>query len=60
VATVAPALAEDLRDATALNPYAVAMRYPSDLPPLTEEKAAAAVCLAAKVRRSVLESLPLE
>ena len=47
-------LARSLRGATALNPYGVEVRYPSDLPDMTEEDAGQAVRLASEVREAVL------
>ena len=46
--------------ATALTPYAVAMRYPGDLPELTEAEAQEALTLARGVWGFVLERLPTE
>ncbi len=54
VGKVAPALATTLRSATALNPYGVEVRYPADLPAMTQEDAAQAVQLASQVREAVL------
>jgi len=54
VAQVAPALATTLGCATALNPYGVDVRYPGDLPHMTDEDAAQAVSLSAQVREAVL------
>lgn len=57
VATTDPRLAESLRDVTALTPYGVDVRYPSDLPEITAEDAREAVELARRLEdviRSVL------
>jgi len=54
VAQVAPALATTLRSATTLNPYGVEVRYPGDLPHMTDEDAAHAVRLASQVSEAVL------
>lgn len=52
---------KELRNAaTTLTPYAVALRYPGDLPELTEEEAQQAVDLAREVWEFVLERLPEE
>ena len=50
---------EELRtSATTLTPYAVALRYPGDMPQLTEGEAQEAVALAREVWDFVLERLP--
>ncbi|MFQ5855109.1 MAG: HEPN domain-containing protein [Anaerolineae bacterium] len=46
--------------ATTLTPYAVALRYPGDLPELTEVEAREALILAREVWDFVLERLPPE
>ena len=46
--------------ATTLTPYAVASRYPGDLPELTEAEAQEALALAREVWDFVLERLPPE
>jgi len=51
-------LAESLAEATALNPYGVEVRYPSDLPEPDIDEAEAALALAGKVREAVLRALP--
>jgi HEPN domain-containing protein len=52
---------EELRTAaTTLTPYAVASRYPGDLPDLTEEEAQQALTLARQVWDFVLQRLPSE
>jgi HEPN domain-containing protein len=57
VAKVAPELAANLRSATALNPYGVEVRYPGDLPHMTDEDAAEAVRLASQVCEAVLRAM---
>ena len=57
VARIDAALAEHLRDATALNPYGVEYRYPGDFPELTQEDAEAALGLAQKVRAALIPQL---
>ena len=52
-------LADSLRETTALNPYAIQTRYPDDQQEVTSEDAKAAVEMADKVRRAVLEALGL-
>ena len=54
VATADSSLAESLRDAGALTPYGVDIRYPSDFPEMTPEDAQVAVELAGKVRNAIL------
>jgi HEPN domain-containing protein len=49
-----PGLARSLRGATALNPYAVEVRYPGDLPEMTEADAREAVRLASSVREAAV------
>lgn len=52
---------EELRTAaTTLTPYAVASRYPGDLPELTEAEAQEALTLARQVWDFVLQRLPSE
>ncbi|MBC8254735.1 MAG: HEPN domain-containing protein [Ardenticatenia bacterium] len=46
--------------ATALTPYAVTLRYPGDLPKLTEVEAQEALALARGVWDFVLKRLPTE
>ena len=46
--------------ATTLTPYAVAMRYPGDVPELTEAEAEEALTLAREVWEFVLTRLPAE
>ena len=48
------------RAATALTPYAVALRYPGDLPELSEAEAQEALSLAREVWDFILERLPPE
>ncbi len=57
VATKEGALADSLRDATALNPYGVEVRYPSDLADISPELAREVLGLASKVRDAVREAL---
>ncbi len=57
VSTVEPALADDLRGVTALNPYGVEYRYPGDFPELTEEDSKSAFGLVEKVREAVMPIL---
>ena len=57
VATKDEALAGSLRDATALNPYGVEIRYPSDVADVSPEVAGEALGLASKVRDAVREAL---
>ncbi|MEK7404871.1 MAG: HEPN domain-containing protein [Acidobacteriota bacterium] len=57
VARIDTALAERLRDATALNPYGVEYRYPGDFPESTQEDAEAAFGLAQKVRAAMIPKL---
>lgn len=57
VVRVNPSLAEPLRRASALNPYSVQARYPSDAPEVTEEEANDALALARRVRNAVMTSL---
>jgi HEPN domain-containing protein len=44
--------------ATTLNPYAVALRYPGDMPELSEAEAQEALALAREVWEFVLERIP--
>jgi HEPN domain-containing protein len=53
-ATVDQALAESLRTAVALNPYAVDERYPGDYPDMTENDGVEALVLARLVRDAIL------
>ena len=53
VAACDVALADALREVTALNPYGVEFRYPGDFPAITHGDAKTAVELAAKVRGAV-------
>ena len=59
LATVDASLANRLAGATALNPYGVEVRYPSDLPEPTSDEGAAALDLAKSVRDAVLGTLPM-
>jgi len=54
-ATVDKTLAESLRTAVSLNPYAVDERYPGDSPDMTEGDAVEALALARSVRDAILE-----
>lgn len=53
-------LADLTRDAAALTPYGVDVRYPGDMPEPTLDEAGAAVDLAERVRKAVLSRLPPE
>lgn len=53
-------LADLVRDAAALTPYGVELRYPGDLPEPTPAEALEAVALAERVRQAVLQHLPSE
>ncbi len=57
IARMEPDLAGSLRSATALNPYGVEVRYPGDLPQMTEADAGETVRLALEVRDAVLRLL---
>ena len=57
VGTVDGGLASALDETTALNPYGVESRYPTDLPELTADDARVAVALASRVRAAVDASL---
>jgi len=57
VHTAQPAIAEYLRDVTALNPYGVEYRYPGDFPDMSQEEALTALGLASKVRDAVVPIL---
>jgi HEPN domain-containing protein len=57
VAPVDEKLAESLRDTIVLTNYGVDVRYPGDLPQVTQNDAQQAVELAEKVRGSILKSL---
>src|SRR5438105_2264840 len=54
IAKVDEPLADSLRGTTALNPYGVAVRYPSEEPEPTADEAKVAVSLAKKVRDAIL------
>lgn len=56
--TVAPTLAESLRDVIVLSPYGVTLRYPGDRPGASAAEAGEAARPAAKVRSAVLPLLP--
>lgn len=60
IATVNKPLAESLRAATDLNPYAVNTRYPGDLPQVSEHEAKHALSLAQAVRDKILNVLRKE
>ena len=53
IVLVDASLAESLRDTTALNPYGVDIRYPADLPKMTQEDSKEAMDLVLKLRESV-------
>jgi|SRR5665213_573802 len=53
VASCDPVLATSLRDITALNPYGIEYRYPSDFPDLTHEDAEGAFRLAETVWKAI-------
>ncbi len=53
-----PAFSELRTAAVTLTPYAVAVRYPGDLPELTREEAEEALALARQVWHFVLDRLP--
>ena len=55
-----PSFVESRAAATTLTPYAVASRYPGDLPELTEAEAREALILARQVWDFVLQRLPPE
>jgi HEPN domain-containing protein len=55
--TVDAGLAARVREASALTPYAVEARYPSDLPEPTLDEAREALAIAARVRDAVLRQL---
>ena len=57
VKTVDSGLADSVREASALTPYAVEARYPSDLPEPTLAEAREALAIAARVRDAVLRRL---
>lgn len=57
VASIDPALAGSLRELTALNPYGVEYRYPSDFPEMTQADAIAAFQLAQTARDAVIHRL---
>ena len=52
------ALAKALAGATALNPYGVEVRYPSDQPEPTLDETAVALRLATQAREAVLRAIP--
>ena len=52
------ALAASISGATALNPYGVELRYPSDIPEPTRLQAEEALHMARSVRDAVLNALP--
>jgi len=56
-ASVDPALADTLREVTALNPYGVEYRYPGDFPEMTRGDAESALRLAEKVHAAVMPRL---
>jgi len=53
-------LASHLNPAATLTPYGVEVRYPSDLPEVSQTDAQEATELAEKVRRTILKTLPPE
>jgi len=55
--TVDTHLADRVREASVLNPYAVEARYPSDLPRPTLAESREALAIAARVRDTVLQHL---
>ena len=55
--TVDAGLADRVREASALTPYAVEARYPSDLPEPTLAEAREALSIATRVRDAVLRQL---
>jgi HEPN domain-containing protein len=55
--TVDSGLADRVREASALTPYAVEARYPSDLPEPTLAEAREALSIATRVRDAVLRQL---
>jgi HEPN domain-containing protein len=57
VETVDPDLADRVREASSLTPYAVETRYPRRLPALTLAEAREAVAIAGRVRDAVLARL---
>lgn len=57
MATVAPSLAESLRDMTVLSVYGVEIRYPADIPEMSLVDAETAVELAGRVRDAVRNAL---
>lgn len=60
VRTVDAALADAIREAAALTPYGVEVRYPGEEPDPTPKEAQAAVALAESVQGAVIRSLPAE
>jgi len=59
VAKADGSLADSLREAAALSPYGVDIRYPGDFPEVTAKDAQTALDLAGKVREAVLGALGL-
>jgi len=57
VSGIDPALAGSLRELTALNPYGVEYRYPSDFPEMTQADAVAAFQLAEAARDAMMPRL---
>ena len=57
MSTIDTALAEDLKDATRLNPYGVEVRYPSDIPEPTYDQAKEALHLATSIRDAIQKAL---
>ncbi|MCH9023115.1 MAG: HEPN domain-containing protein [Planctomycetes bacterium] len=53
-------LASHLNSAASLTPYGVEVRYPSDLPEVSQAHAQEATELAEKVRQAILKTLPPE
>jgi len=53
-------LASHLQPAATLTPYGVEVRYPSDLPEVSQAHAQEAIELAEKVRQAILKSLPTD
>lgn len=57
VASIDRSLAEALREADMLSPYAVEYRYPGDLEPIDQDTALDAINIAEKVNNTVREKL---
>lgn len=57
VASVDKKLADDLKEAEGLNPYAVESRYPGDAPQPSQEEARTALRLAQQARETILPTL---